>query len=71
MPLTSAQTATALAAQPTQNARPTQVTIHLEFDGVDFVPSALHTILDAQYPVVASIDNSLRQGHYRFRITAS
>lgn len=69
MPLTSAQTLTALQAQPNQTARPTQVVVLLEFDGVTFDPDTIYTALDGAYPTVASIDDALRQNHYRFRIT--
>lgn len=72
MPLTSANTATALDALPVSNvAGGLQVTVELTFDGVSFDPLVLHTILNAQYGTVTLEDDAARDtGPFRFRIAA-
>ena len=69
MPLTSAATATALDALDTTNATGTVVQVNLTFQGVNFDPLALHTMLDATYGTVTLETDAARPlGPFNFRI---
>jgi hypothetical protein len=70
--MTAAETEAACDAMPTQDQKPTIVTMHIVFDGVAFVPGALYDALNAAYGTVASDKDQrgFNQGDFQFRITA-
>jgi hypothetical protein len=71
MPLSAAQTVTAMGADQTRNVAGRQVvTVELVYDGVSFVPANLLTALTTQYgagKVFADTD-TVAQGQYRLHI---
>jgi hypothetical protein len=73
MPLTAAQTLTAMTAEPSRNVKGGQtVHVHLIFDGLSFVPLNLLTALRTQYGTTkVSSDKDTVSPHgaeYTFRI---
>jgi hypothetical protein len=71
MPLTNAQTTTAMAADATRNVAGGQtVTVLLRFNGVSFVPADLFTALKSQYGAtkVYALTDTTAQGAYSFEV---
>jgi hypothetical protein len=69
-PLSAAATESAMDAQPSSTARPTVVTLTLEFDGVTFVPGALYDALNAAYGTVTLKQDAVGPYSYNFKIAA-